>query len=436
MNLFDVLGPRVAQEFAHRSDDLPYALHLGPDAALQLAHDLRGRCAARSAAVLFDARTRAVAGAAVLLALRDAGIRAHELLVPDTNGHTPVCDDAMKARLGATLPAAEVVLAVGSGVLADLAKWIAFERDRPAAVFATAASMNGYAAANVAPAIAGVKTLVPARAHHVVAADPAVLAQAPRALTAAGLGDALARSVSTADWRMNALLFGEPFSEALATVLDPIEPRYLGAPERLAARDPVAVATLFEGLVASGCAMTLHGSSLPASGGEHLISHALDMRARAEGGTHDLHGRQVGVATILVAALYERVLAIGAPQFRADPLPFDADGWGAIAPKVAAQHAAQSRRLADACVHLASGDTWTRLRTLLAPTLTAPAQLKNALARAGAAHTIAELGCTRERFRWALLNAAQMRERFTSLDLAWATGVLPGAADELLDAWL
>lgn len=434
--LFDTLGPAIGAEFARRRDDLPRALHVGADAASCLAETLRDEFGTRSAAVLFDARTREAAGDAVLAALRDAGIRAHPTLVPDADGHAPVCDNATKTRLQAVLPVADVTLAVGSGVLADLGKWIAFERAQPAAVFATAASMNGYAAANVAPAIDGVKTLVSARAHRVIATDPAVLARAPHVLTSAGLGDVLARSVSGADWRMNALLFDEPYSAALASVLDPIEPRYLDAPERLAAGDEAAVAALFEGLVVSGCAMTLHGSSLPASGGEHLISHALDMRARAEGGTHDLHGRQVGVATIFAAALYERVLALDAPRFGADPLPFDAAGWGAIAPSVGTHHTAQSRRLAEACARLSDGDTWPRLRATLLPMLPGPARVKDTLARAGAAHRVQDLGCTRERFLWAALNAAQMRERFTALDLAWVAGVLPDAADDIVTAWL
>jgi hypothetical protein len=58
------------------------------------------------------------------------------------------------------------------------------------------------------------------------------------------------------------------------------------------------------------------------------------------------------------------------------------------------------------------------------------------LQQAGAAHRIEDIGIDRDRFLWAVLNGAQMRERFTSLDLAWATGVLPDAADEIIDTYL
>ena len=49
----------------------------------------------------------------------------------------------------------------------------------------------------------------------------------------------------------------------------------------------------------NGIAMEMCGSSRPASGSEHLISHALD----ADSTRPRLHGLQVGVATYLVSIL-------------------------------------------------------------------------------------------------------------------------------------
>jgi glycerol-1-phosphate dehydrogenase [NAD(P)+] len=278
--------------------------------------------------------------------------------------------------------------------------------------------------------------LIHARAHRVVASDPAVLAAAPAALTSAGLGDVIAKCVSTADWKMNDLLFGESYSAAVAGIIDHVQDRFLSDPRRLASGDRDAVSGLFEALVYSGCAMTLQGSSLPASGGEHLISHALDMRAHAEHGRHDLHGRQVGLGTIFAAALYERVLALDAPRWHSQPLPFDREGWGAIADAVGAHHGRQSARMASACERLQQGDTWNEVRAALRAMLPSAAWVKRVLKDAGAAHVIADLGITRERFVWAVLNGAQIRERFTSLDLGWAAGLLPAAAEEIVEEYL
>ena len=59
--------------------------------------------------------------------------------------------------------------------------------------------------------------------------------------------------------------------------------------------------------------MTLCGGSYPASQGEHLVSHYLDMFAQPK----SLHGEQVAVATLAMARLQERMLEGPAPTFRA-----------------------------------------------------------------------------------------------------------------------
>jgi glycerol-1-phosphate dehydrogenase [NAD(P)+] len=438
MDLFDALPAQVRAALADKRHTVPRTLLLSDDAPARLARALAlelppGR---RDVAVLFDARTREAAGDACVRALRDGGFGVAELLVPDDHGHEPVCDELTKQRLQSALPRADVLVGAGSGVISDLTKWLAFDAQLPAAIFGTAASMNGYAAANVAPSVGGVKTLIHARAHRIVAGSPAVLAAAPRALTSAGLGDVIAKTVSTADWKMNDMLFGEAYSDAIASIIDEVEDKFLGDPSALAGGDPAAVSGLFEALVYSGCAMTLQGSSLPASGGEHLISHALDMRATAEGVAHDLHGRQVGLGTIFAAALYERALAIDAPRWRTEPLPFDRARWGTIADSVAAHHHKQSARMRAAVERLQAGDTWQRVRAALSPMLPGARWVKDVLVKAGAAHRVADLGIDRERFLWAVKNGAQIRERFTSLDLGWAVGLLPDAAEEIVDEYL
>ncbi|MDD9938962.1 MAG: iron-containing alcohol dehydrogenase [Myxococcales bacterium] len=436
MNLWEALGPGITSQRPQQRSALPRALFVGSDAAPQLAALMREESAGTRAAMVFDTRTGAAAGEACGGALREAGFDVHEVLLPDHDGHSPVCDDTTQAWLREAVPEVDTLVGVGSGVISDLCKWVAFELSKPAAIYATAASMNGYSAANVAPSIAGVKSLFSARAHRVIAAAPAVLAAAPRELTSAGLGDVIAKAVSTADWKMNELLFGEGFSPEVAAIIDDVEKRFLAEPERLAEGDGEAVGALLEALVLSGCAMTLIGSSMPASGGEHLISHALDMRAGAEGKEHDLHGRQVGVATIFAASLYARVLAQEELQLHAEPLALDRTGWGAIANSVAEHHEKQSARLAAACERLAEPGVWPQLRETLQPMVPEARWVKDVLERAGAAHRIEDLGIEKGRFLWAVNNGAQIRERFTSLDLAWATGVLPGAGPELCARYL
>ena len=65
-----------------------------------------------------------------------------------------------------------------------------------------------------------------------------------------------------------------------------------------------------------------------------------------------------------------------------------------------------------------------------------PATIRTWLQRAGAAVSIADIGSSRERVRSAILHMHEIRKRFTIVDLAWLTGVLPGQADDLIDEWL
>ena len=348
MDLFESLGPRIAREFADRRAELPLSYDWGEDAAERLAEAIAKDLGARSVLVLGDARTLK-AGQRCLAALSSAGLRLSECPIPDrAGGRSPVCDDLTKDALARSLPPADCLVAVGAGVVNDLTKWLAADHGRPYAVYATAASMNGYAAANVAPSIKGVKSLLRARAPRLIAADPRVICAAPFLLTSSGLGDVIAKPVSTADWKMNELLFAEPYSEAIAGLINDLEPRYLEDPASLSRREPQAVRALFDALVFSGCAMTLQGSSLPASGGEHLLSHTLDMLAHVDGVEHDLHGRQVGVGTVLAAAIYQEVLALDRPRWTEQGAPFDAGLWKGIAPAVKAEHDQKRERMIKA----------------------------------------------------------------------------------------
>jgi glycerol-1-phosphate dehydrogenase [NAD(P)+] len=69
-------------------------------------------------------------------------------------------------------------------------------------------------------------------------------------------------------------------------------------------------------------------------------------------------------------------------------------------------------------------------------TLRKPAEIKRCLHDAGAAHRIEDIGCSREKFRDALLHCHQMRERYTVVDLARAAGIMPDGVDKIIDEYL
>jgi glycerol-1-phosphate dehydrogenase [NAD(P)+] len=135
-----------------------------------------------------------------------------------------------------------------------------------------------------------------------VIADLDVLRQAPPSCIRAGVGDLLANLSAVADWELACLrgrdrmddfarLLSRTGAEAMLHYADgegPVEPS-----------SPELLETLINGLVLSGVAMEIAGSSRPCSGAEHLFSHALDRIAAAPA----MHGTQVGIGTLLMSAL-------------------------------------------------------------------------------------------------------------------------------------
>ena len=100
------------------------------------------------------------------------------------------------------------------------------------------------------------------------------------------------------------------------------------------------------------------------------------------------------------------------------------------------QYQAKRQRLNPVRQALADAQAWSHLTQRLAAETKSPQTIRNWLRRAGAAGTFDALGCSRQRLRAAVLHMHEIRKRFTIVDLAWLVGVLPGAADDLIDGWL
>ena len=386
--------------------------------------------------LLADERTHTIAAATAQQNLQAAGWTIQTIIIPDTTHGSPVCDDITHDQLAQQISPADIFLAVGTGVVNDLTKWLAHDCDRPYAVIATAATMNGFTAANVAPTIKGVKSITFARAPVAVFAVPSIIASAPFELTTAGFGDVIAKPISTADWIMNHLFLDEYFCSTCADMITTLEPSYFDNPHDVKARQPAAIESLLMALMYSGIAMTVVGTSAPASGGEHMLSHTLDMISTVDNIPHDLHGRQVGLGTLFAAALYERILAIESPQPTLLPEHTDRQFWKHLADLVADQYEQKKPLLQTIHRKLAEPDVWTTFRQTVRPHLRSPREIKNCLKTAGAAHCLNDISCPRPRLRATVRHMHEIRKRPTVVDLAWLLGILPNQADDLIDHWL
>lgn len=449
------LGPGQAAAFAQRWAVPLRAVESGPGALAALPAALARFVPIGELALVVDGTPMTYRDGDVHAAVRrllPAGTPTRTVTVAGGD-HGPVLDEATVAAALDAARGASLLLAVGSGTVTDLAKLVAAELDLPVVVVQTAASVNGYADSLSVLVRNGAKRTVPSTWPSALIVDHDVLRGAPGRLTRAGVGDATAAWTAPADWYLAcALGLDRAFD---AGVLQPV----LDAAEGLLAADPKtseALAALVDTLTLGGLAIGATGTTAGLSGCEHLVSHLLDMAAMADGTAHDLHGAQVGVASVVAAALWEVAL--------------DEEGLGELDPWVLAPpddlrervHASwigldPSGRLGAECLAAVERKftTWAAHRSCTARFLGGWAAHEEALRRCAYPPEIPARALHRwgaplrftdltpavdpQRARWALACLPFMRDRFTLADLLllagrWTDELVERVLDRAADA--
>jgi glycerol-1-phosphate dehydrogenase [NAD(P)+] len=422
---------------------------IGDGALSRVAEVMQRGFGEAPAIVVADDTTWAVAGEAVHRALAAAG---RELPTPHVFPGEPVlCADYENVRVlvAALRDHAAVPVVVGSGTLNDLAKRSCFELQRPYMTVATAASMDGYTAFGAAITRGGYKQTMTCPAPRAVLADLAILAAAPPRMTSSGYADLLAKICAGADWIAADLLEVEAIEPRPWSLVQGPLREATGHPAELHGGDRAAMGGLIEGLIMSGLAMQVAGSSRPASGAEHQFSHLWEMeglgRQPPGGGPPLSHGFKVGLGTVAIAALYERVLArdLGALDVEAAVAAWPA--WEEAERRVRAAHTTpgldeaaveQSREKYVSASELRTrlgmlAERWPRLAHRLRAQLLGAGELTARLRAAGCPTTPGEIGLTAERLRSTYRRAQMIRKRFTVLDLADQAGILDACVEEL-----
>ncbi len=367
-------------------------------------------------AVVSDHTTHALLGARIERALARYTVQS---IVLDA----PHADDATAVALQAAFaPATDLVVAVGSGTINDLAKLAASRHGCAYAVFATAPSMNGYCSVSASITSRGIKTSYRARTPLGVYFDLSIIAAAPPRLIRAGLGDSACRPTAQADWLLSHLLLDTPYREAPYALLAADERNLFSNTPALLGGDLETIRTLVRILVLSGFGMTICSGSYPASQGEHLISHYLDMMRPASLPTA-FHGEQIAVCTATMSGIQERVLdRERAPRLRASSRdragliehfgPVVGDScWPEFAWKCFGPD-----RLDALNARLATG--WEAIRSRIAAIHVRAEAMRSLLVAAGAPVSPADLGWPVELYDNAVIHAREIRSRYTFLDLA------------------
>ena len=403
--------------------------------------------------VICDAHTADAAGRAVVQALTEAGTTAQLVVLPPQPGEDHLlCEDGVIEQLRERLapPPTTNAIAVGSGTINDIVKMATAKLERPYQCVATAASMNGYTSAIAAVLSRGVKRTLPAQQAEAVFADIDVIAAAPAYLNQAGFGDLLSKPYSHADWLLSHLVRNVPYEERPARLLDEAYDALLGEAAAVGASTTAGIGLLTRTILLSGFTMAIAGTSAPASGGEHLVSHYWDMEQHCrDQPLFGLHGTQVGVATRLSAMLFEQLVAVPAEAIDLDAAVSrrpDAS-WledlprrhprltPAVVEEVREQITAKQHHgdaLRDELARVKA--QWPEIQAIVRAVLVPSARIGEALREAGAADRPSAIGVERDHAVATLRVCREIRNRYVALDLMEDLGLLHDAAARVVDA--
>jgi len=205
-----------------------------------------------------------------------------------------VIDTAREADAG-------FLVGVGGGKAIDITKMAADELGIGFVSVPTAASHDGIVSGRGSVPEEDTRHSVAAEPPLAVVADTEILADAPWRLTTAGCADIISNYTAVKDWQLANRLKHVEYSEYAGALSQMTAEMLVENADSIKQGLEESAWVVVKALVSSGVAMSIAGSSRPASGAEHLFSHRLDRIAPGRA----LHGHQVGVGSILVAYLHE-----------------------------------------------------------------------------------------------------------------------------------
>ena len=405
-------------------------VEIGPG-ALESLPDYVRRFAYRRPFLLCDPVTWRVAGERCESLLRAAGI--------DCASHTLAhlgYDEATLGEITLRLPPdADLMIGVGTGSITDMTRYASFKLGRPCFTVATGAPMDGFAASIGILNVNGLKCTLPAHCSEVILGDTDILRTAPYRMTVAGFGDLIGKLNCLNDWELGRLVNDEHVCPHIAALVRGCVEDILQKAPRIRERDPEALGDVMRGLVLSGAAISLYGSSRPASGAEHHMSHYWEVVNEQRGTPGAMHGEQVAVGTVLSLLLAEELRRVGTPDFeaaRAFARAYDEAAWereirraygGAAGEVLALEKTARKNAVPERLQRLDRIKArWEAIRAQLG-TLPAAAPLAALLREIGCPCTPEEIGLDAAVLRDTFLYAKDTRARYTLLQLVYDLGL-------------
>ncbi len=407
-------------------------IYIGKDATAVLLNYLKNDRQSRFALVA-DKNTYRALGDRVERALKSAGYDVKTVMLDGDHVHT---DEHQITHTLIHAPRGDCTfIAVGSGTVTDITRFVSFHTNRPFIGMPTAPSVDGFTSIGAPTVLAGVKKTVYCQPPIAIFADIDVLSSAPHDLVGAGYGDMIGKMTSVADWTLGSILWNEPFDPAIAERSKKAVAEVLKHTDAIGEQKTDGIRALMDGLIESGFLMLEFGASRPASGTEHHISHYWEMMYIREGRATQLHGAQVAVGMVIAARQYARLRKVSREEMlerlEGAQLPLRSAEIAAIQqgyPSMSAEIIRDNLPFLDMTendfdmLKRRIVERWEDIQAVAAQVADAET-IQEWLRRAGAPSTATELGLSEAELSAGIRYGHFLRERFTVMKLSRILGL-------------
>lgn len=397
----------------------------------------------KTAVIVADVNTWEVAGKDVHASLNEAGVpQVRPYVFEDEELYA---EWKYVEKLQEYLASVDAVaIAVGSGVINDLTKYVSHVLGRRYMCVGTAASMDGYTAFGASITKDGNKQTFQCPAPYGFVMDSIIAAAAPKELAASGYADLIAKIPAGADWMLADLVGNDSIDEFSWELVQGGLRESLADPAAVHAGDIEKTEALSEGLLMSGFAMQAIQSSRPASGTEHQFSHCWDMENLCHEGKHVSHGFKVGIGTLASTAVVEFLLTKDLEALDVEKCVSEWKSWSEMEEEInnvfSGKPVLLSRGLNEARAKYVDKeglrkqlglirDSWAEMKVKIKNQIIPFEEVRENLRMIGAPYEPEHIGVSRERMRTTFSYIPYMRSRFTALDVVYRCGMM----DELLD---
>ncbi|MEM0127591.1 MAG: NAD(P)-dependent glycerol-1-phosphate dehydrogenase [Thermoplasmatales archaeon] len=195
---------------------------------------------------------------------------------------------------------AKVILGIGGGTKIDIAKKSAYDLGLDFISIPTSASHDGVASPRASISKNGISTSVEATMPAAIIADTEIIVTAPFRFLASGAADVLSNLTALKDWSLAHRLKAERISSSAYSISEFAAKEIINNAAQIKPGIEESVWLVIKQIVFSGIAMSVAGSSRPASGSEHMFAHAVDSIKKGTG----LHGELCGIGSIISMYLH------------------------------------------------------------------------------------------------------------------------------------